>query len=84
MAEIKQTLNLGDLLKYEDEGFYSRDRATLTAGQPERHRWQPTRLWRSAARLRRLSGRPGRCTDAGAPRHGGPARTHMACGHHRD
>ena len=33
MAEIKQTLNLGDLLKYEDEGFYSRDRATLTAGQ---------------------------------------------------
>ena len=33
MAEIKQTLNLGDLLKYEDEGFYSRDRAALNAGQ---------------------------------------------------
>lgn len=33
MPEIKQTLNLGDLLKYEDEGLYSRDRITLLAGQ---------------------------------------------------
>ena len=32
MAEIKQTLNLGDLLKYEEQGFYSRDRVILTAG----------------------------------------------------
>ena len=33
MAAIKETLNLGDLLKYENEGFYSRDRVTLAAGQ---------------------------------------------------
>ena len=33
MAELKQTLNLGDLLKYEEKGLYSRDRVTLAAGQ---------------------------------------------------
>jgi hypothetical protein len=33
MPEIKQTLNLGDLLKFEEQGFYSRQRVTLLAGQ---------------------------------------------------
>lgn len=33
MPEIKQTLNLGDLLKFEEQSFYSRQRVTLLAGQ---------------------------------------------------
>jgi hypothetical protein len=33
MPEIKQGLNLGDLLKYEAPNLYSRDRVTVTAGQ---------------------------------------------------
>jgi Bacteriophage lambda head decoration protein D len=33
MPEIKQGLNLGDLLKYEAPNLYSRDRITVAAGQ---------------------------------------------------
>lgn len=33
MPEIKQALNLGDLLKYEETNLYSRDRVTVAAGQ---------------------------------------------------
>lgn len=33
MPEIKQGLNLGDLLKYEAPNLYSRDRVTVAAGQ---------------------------------------------------
>lgn len=33
MPEIKEALNLGDLLKYEAPNLYSRDRVTIAAGQ---------------------------------------------------
>lgn len=33
MSEIKEALNLGDLLKYEAPNLYSRDRVTIAAGQ---------------------------------------------------
>ena len=33
MPEIKQGLNLGDLLKYEAPNLYSRDRVTVAEGQ---------------------------------------------------
>ena len=33
MPEIKQGLNLGDLLKYEAPNLYSRDRVSVAAGQ---------------------------------------------------
>lgn len=33
MAELAESLNLGDLLKYEAPNFYSRDRVTVAAGQ---------------------------------------------------
>ena len=33
MPEIKQGLNLGDLLKYEAPNLYSRERVTVAAGQ---------------------------------------------------
>lgn len=33
MPEIKEALNLGDLLKYEAPNLYSRDRVTVVAGQ---------------------------------------------------
>lgn len=33
MPEIQQSMNLGDLLKYEAPNLYSRDRVTVAAGQ---------------------------------------------------
>lgn len=33
MPEIKEAMNLGDLLKYEAPNLYSRDRVTVAAGQ---------------------------------------------------
>jgi hypothetical protein len=33
MPELKEALNLGDLLKYEDSHLYSRERVTLVVGQ---------------------------------------------------
>lgn len=33
MPELKEALNLGDLLKYEAPNLYSRDRVTIASGQ---------------------------------------------------